>query len=81
MSDSRTTGQDSGADGRSILAAVSWRAVAGDLLLVIAWVGVVWVAWGGLGWPNWAYYVVVFGGILAYSLSGDPWAPSDGGSD
>jgi hypothetical protein len=34
------------------------------------------VAFGVLRWPTWAYYLVVFGGVVAYSLVGDPWAPA-----
>ena len=44
-----------------------------DLLLVAAWVAAVSIAWGAFGWPPWAYYPVVFGGIVGYALTGDPW--------
>lgn len=46
-----------------------WRVVLRDLVLVTAWVAILSVAWGGLGWPLWVYYVVVFGGILGYTVA------------
>lgn len=52
---------------------VPWRVVLRDLALVTAWVAVVSVAFRTLGWPTWAYSVVVFGGVLGYSLAGGPW--------
>lgn len=64
--------------GSAVVRSIGWRTVLRDAILVIAWVGVVSVGWGLLRWPTWAYYVVVFGGIIGYSLASEPWGESDG---
>lgn len=56
---------------RSTVAAVPWRSLAADLVLVAAWVAAASFAFQTTGWPVWAYYVTVFGGVLAYSLAVD----------
>lgn len=45
------------------------RALLRDLLFVATWVTVVSVGWRIPRWPAWAYYVVVFAGIVLYSLA------------
>lgn len=62
------------ADGRwSALAEwIHWRGLIRDVLFVTAWVAILSFGWGYMRWPAWAYYVVTFGGILAYSLTFDP---------
>lgn len=55
----------------------SLRTVGVDLIIVVAWFGVVSFAWGIAGWPSSAYYLVVFGGILGFSLAGEPWGKSN----
>lgn len=45
-----------------------------DTVLVVAWIVAVTLAFRLAGWPLSAYYVVVFGGVIGYSLAVDPWA-------
>ncbi|WP_202614428.1 hypothetical protein [Halostella litorea] len=52
------------------LGVLPWRSLLVDLVLVVAWVVVVSVAFRVAGWPLLAYYAVVFGGVLGYSLRG-----------
>ena len=66
-------------DGWGLLARFRWRVLLGDLLFVAAWVGVVSFGWGVFRWPTGAYYLVVFGGIVLYSITGVPWVRSDDG--
>lgn len=66
-------------DALGIVTATGWRTLLRDAVLVVAWVGATSHGWGLLGWPAWAYYVVVFGGIVAYSLASEPWGDPDGG--
>lgn len=76
-----SSGGSAGRSGRdrvlALAGSIRWRAVSRDVLLVAAWVVAVSFAFRTLGWPTWAYYVVVFGGVVGYSLVGDPWAPRD----
>lgn len=46
------------------------RTLIADLVLVTAWVVAVSVGSQIVGLPAWLYYVVVFGGVVAYSLAG-----------
>jgi hypothetical protein len=49
------------------------RAVALDLLVVIAWVvGLRWL-FQTQGFDNWLYYVVLFGGVVAYVTTVPNW--------
>lgn len=48
-----------------------------DLALVAAWVVAATVVFRATGWPVAAYYGVVFGGVLGYSLLVDPWSRVD----
>lgn len=66
---------EDGGSGGPWLGPIPWRALLGDLIILLAWVGVVSFAWGLFRWPTWTYYVVVFGGILVYSVATDPWRP------
>lgn len=52
----------------SVLDAIGWRAVLVDVAVVAAWVAAISFAWRLVPWPTWAYYAVVFGGVLGYSL-------------
>ena len=54
---------------RSTLAAVPWRSLAVDLVLVVAWVAATSFAFQTTDWPIWLYYVTVFGGVIGYSLA------------
>ncbi|AEH36317.1 hypothetical protein [Halopiger xanaduensis] len=45
-----------------------------DLAVVVVWVVAATVVFRTAGWPVTAYYLVVFGGVLGYSLLIDPWA-------
>lgn len=54
---------DSSVDGGA-----RWRTVLFDAVMVAGWVAAVSFAWRWTPWPQWAYYAVVFGGILGYSL-------------
>ena len=44
-----------------------------DVAVVVAWTAVATAAFRVTGWPVTAYYVAVFAGVLAYSLTIDPW--------
>ena len=60
---------------RSLLAGtVPWRSLLLDFLLVVAWVAAISVAFRVAGWSRWLYYLVVFGGVLGYSLATDRWS-------
>jgi len=49
------------------------RAVALDLLVVVAWVvGLRWL-FQAQGFDNWLYYVVLFGGVVAYVTTVPNW--------
>ena len=52
------------------LGALPWRSLLLDLAVVVAWVAAVSVAFRAVEWPVVAYYPVVFGGVVAYSLWG-----------
>jgi len=56
--------------GRELLGAVPWRSLLVDLCVVVAWVAVASLVFRAAGWSVLAYYAVVFGGVLAYSLAG-----------
>lgn len=45
-----------------------------DLAVVVVWVVAATVVFRTAGWPVTAYYAVVFGGVLGYSLLVDPWS-------
>ncbi|WP_090376060.1 hypothetical protein [Natronobacterium texcoconense] len=45
-----------------------------DAVLVVCWIAVVTLAFRVADWPLSTYYVVVFGGIVVYSLALEPWA-------
>lgn len=75
-----TTDRDSGVAGAFLqFVARHWQQLALDLLLITAWVIVLARVIRQLGWPGWAYYVVLVGGIVVYSLFFDPWNNPDGG--
>lgn len=65
---------DSGLPDRlsSLFSAIAWRIVLRDLAVVFAWVLAVSFAFRALGLPTWLYYVVVFGGVVGYSLVTGP---------
>ncbi|GAB3667490.1 hypothetical protein [Halopiger thermotolerans] len=48
-----------------------------DLAIVAVWVVAATVVFRTAGWPVAAYYVVVFGGVIGYSLLVDPWSRVD----
>lgn len=56
---------------RTAVSSVDWRTVLFDLLFVLAWFGAVSVLFQQVGWPTWLYYVVVFGGVVGYSVVSD----------
>ncbi|WP_458210161.1 hypothetical protein [Haladaptatus sp. NG-SE-30] len=37
-----------------------------DLVFALAWVSIVSIIFGTLGSPQWAYYLAMFGGVVAY---------------
>lgn len=44
-----------------------------DLAVVLAWIAAMTLLFRTAGWSLTLYYVVVFVGVLAYSLAIDPW--------
>lgn len=56
------------------LGAFPWRSLLFDLAFVVAWVLTVSVVFRTVDWPVMAYYGVVFGGVLLYSLYARPLA-------
>lgn len=46
-----------------------WRRVLLDLLFVVAWFAAVSLVFRAVQAPTWLYYVVVFGGVVGYSIA------------
>ncbi|WP_331235977.1 hypothetical protein [Natronorarus salvus] len=51
------------------LRSVPWRVVLVDLAFVVVWVLAVSLAFRIVDAPIWLYYLVAFGGVIAYSLA------------
>lgn len=56
-----------------VVRSIPWRSILGDLVLVIIWVVVVSFTFRATNWPMWLYYVVVFAGVIGYSLMNEWW--------
>ncbi|WP_135534255.1 MULTISPECIES: hypothetical protein [Halostella] len=57
---------------RLVLGSLPWRVLVLDLVVIVAWVGVVTFAFEGAGWPIWLYYAVIFSGVIMYSVGIGP---------
>lgn len=71
MDERHDSRRDTDPGGSLLSVSLDWQTVLRDVILVATWVGAVSVAWGLQSWPTWAYYVVVFGGIVGYTLASD----------
>lgn len=52
---------------------ISFRTVLRDLAVVLAWFVAATLVFRATGWPVAWYYLIVFGGVVAYTLLFDPW--------
>lgn len=52
---------------------IPWRSVLFDLAVVVVWFAAVSFTFRANGWPSEPYYVVLFGGVIGYSLVSKPW--------
>lgn len=59
---------------RALVESIPWRLLVRDLLLVATWIVAITIVFRLMGWPTTLYYLVVFGGVLGYSLVSDPWS-------
>lgn len=62
----------------AVARSIPWRSVLVDLALVVAWFVAVSLVFAATGWPTWLYYLVVFGGVIGYSLGKGPSTAPDG---
>lgn len=59
---------------RALVESIPWRLLVRDLLLVATWIVAITTVFRLMGWSTTLYYLVVFGGVLGYSLVSDPWS-------
>ena len=62
---------------RAVAGSTPWLGVLRDLVVVVAWVAAASLAFRAFGWPSSLYYVVVFGGVIAYSVATGPRLVAD----
>lgn len=54
------------------LGTIPWRRLLVDLVVVVGWVAAVSLLFRVTGWSRWVYYVVVFAGVVGYTLATGP---------
>lgn len=52
----------------AVVESLPWRSVLADLAVVLMWFTAVSFGFSVTSWPTWLYYLVVFGGVVGYSL-------------